>query len=495
MLLVVFVLAALTPFWIVYGLIGKLLTTSSSIVSFRGFAITTLCAIAVIAEIAYVEWRHRDSLLHAREAQPTAQIVGTAVVVAIGALLLAQYKFHSFIMFVVDHPSETEGALIRLSSFVVPLCVIFSMWGYVATWKHWELVSGLSLYIFLAVYLAVPVIVALSHARYWVPARYSELERLERELLSRNLTSKFEMLKVAGLGTVHVPCTNPAVKIKKNLVLIHGFAAGNGLWACNLEFLAQYYDVYAVEWVGKGRSDRPDFASYEQETADAVFVGAIEEWRKELKLDTFYLAGHSMGAMFASSYAVRYPAHVEHLILISPAGVGQPPPPKPLSLGIRIFRYLWNLKLTPMSVARYAGPFGPSFIRFIARTRIGVMPETSAMKRSMMPIDLVGDYWYHNWALKASGEVAMHTHLHPGVFAKKPLCEILTPESIKIPITFMYGGGPDWMEPRHGRELAKKFEGHQRVQVLLVPLAGHQVFTDNVDDFNMMLHQAIEGTI
>jgi hypothetical protein len=29
--------------------------------------------------------------------------------------------------------------------------------------------------------------------------------------------------------------------------------------------------------------------------------------------------------------------------------------------------------------------------------------------------------------------------------------------------------------------------------VLLVPGAGHQVFTDNVDDFNMMLHQALEG--
>jgi hypothetical protein len=64
-------------------------------------------------------------------------------------------------------------------------------------------------------------------------------------------------------------------------------------------------------------------------------------------------------------------------------------------------------------VARYAGPFGPALIRFVARTRIGVMPETSAMRRGQLPLDTVGEYWYHNWALKASGEVAMHTHLHP----------------------------------------------------------------------------------
>jgi pimeloyl-ACP methyl ester carboxylesterase len=53
-------------------------------------------------------------------------------------------------------------------------------------------------------------------------------------------------------------------------------------------------------------------------------------------------------AMFSSSYAVRYPGHVEHLVLVSPAGVGHPPPPKPQTMAVRIFRGLWNLKLTPM---------------------------------------------------------------------------------------------------------------------------------------------------
>lgn len=52
--------------------------------------------------------------------------------------------------------------------------------------------------------------------------------------------------------------------------------------------------------------------------------------------------------MFASSYTVQYPAHVEHLVLISPAGVGHPPAPGPVPIGLRIFRYLWSLRLTPM---------------------------------------------------------------------------------------------------------------------------------------------------
>lgn len=35
--------------------------------------------------------------------------------------------------------------------------------------------------------------------------------------------------------------------------------------------------------------------------------------------------------------------------------------------------------------------------------------------------------------------------------------------------------------------MAESFDGHQRVQVLKVPLAGHQVFMDNVEAFNSML--------
>lgn len=87
----------------------------------------------------------------------------------------------------------------------------------------------------------------------------------------------------------------------------------------------------------------------------------------------------------------------------------------------------------------------------------------------------------------------MPTCCRQGVFARKPLCEILTPSSIKIPITFIYGGGPDWMDRTHGDELAAKFKGHQRVKVLAVPLAGHQVFMDNALAFNRMLVNTLTG--
>jgi hypothetical protein len=52
--------------------------------------------------------------------------------------------------------------------------------------------------------------------------------------------------------------------------------------------------------------------------------------------------------MFAASNTVKYPGRVKHIALISPAGVGQPPVSNELPLGLRIFRSIWNLRLTPM---------------------------------------------------------------------------------------------------------------------------------------------------
>jgi abhydrolase domain-containing protein 5 len=65
------------------------------------------------------------------------------------------------------------------------------------------------------------------------------------------------------------------------------------------------------------------------------------------------------------------------------------------------------------------------------------MPETSAMRNGLLSVEDLGDYIYHNWALKASGEKVMSTHLAPFAHARRPLIDQLTPETIKMPVTFM----------------------------------------------------------
>lgn len=67
---------------------------------------------------------------------------------------------------------------------------------------------------------------------HWVPASYAKLEEAERNILTRAIPTPFEMKKIAQLGTVVVPCSDEKKRGNaKNLVLIHGFAGGNAVWA------------------------------------------------------------------------------------------------------------------------------------------------------------------------------------------------------------------------------------------------------------------------
>lgn len=68
-----------------------------------------------------------------------------------------------------------------------------------------------------------------THCFAYVPAHSKALERVERKILNDNIHQPFDMIKVAGLGTVRVLCQTK--KNAKNVVLMHGYAAGNAFYA------------------------------------------------------------------------------------------------------------------------------------------------------------------------------------------------------------------------------------------------------------------------
>jgi len=78
-----------------------------------------------------------------------------------------------------------------------------------------------------------------------------------------------------------------------------------------------------VDWIGTGRSSRVPFtlepgAENSVDQAEAFFVESLEEWRKQMGLEKMILFGHSLGGYLSTCYSIKYPQHVEHLILISP---------------------------------------------------------------------------------------------------------------------------------------------------------------------------------
>ena len=101
---------------------------------------------------------------------------------------------------------------------------------------------------------------------------------------------------------------------KIKVLLLHG---GPGLTHEYFECMESYFpqagiEFYYYDQLGSRYSDHPtDTALWSVER----FTDEVEEVRKGLGLDSFYLLGHSWGGMLTMEYAVKYPDHLKGVII------------------------------------------------------------------------------------------------------------------------------------------------------------------------------------
>ncbi|KAL8904576.1 MAG: hypothetical protein Q9207_003166 [Kuettlingeria erythrocarpa] len=118
-----------------------------------------------------------------------------------------------------------------------------------------------------------------------------------------------------------------------NLVMLHGYGAGLGFFYKNFEGLSRVpgWKVYALDLLGMGRSSRPPFRVHSKDRQQSIaeaedwFIDALEEWRVKKNIDRFTLLGHSLGGYMAVAYSLKYPGHLNKLILASPVGIPEDP--------------------------------------------------------------------------------------------------------------------------------------------------------------------------
>ncbi|KAJ5791690.1 uncharacterized protein N7518_008701 [Penicillium psychrosexuale] len=262
----------------------------------------------------------------------------------------------------------------------------------------------------------------------------------------------------------------------QHLVMLHGYGAGLGFFYKNFEPLSRLkgWQLHALDMLGMGRSTRPSFKIKAKEREDAIreaeawFVDALEEWRIKRKIDRFTLLGHSLGGYMAVAYALKYPGHLNKLILASPVGIPEDPyavtadvaeprastlsneltqderditssipetapkttdgsfitgrqplpadsapPPAPRRNLPKWFAYLWDANISPFSLVRWAGPLGPRLVSGWTSRRFSHLPAEEAKA--------LHDYSYSIFSLRGSGEYALAYILAPGAFARSPL--------------------------------------------------------------------------
>ncbi|KAJ8925435.1 hypothetical protein NQ315_009268 [Exocentrus adspersus] len=310
----------------------------------------------------------------------------------------------------------------------------------------------------------------------WVKYSENKLMELERKIL-QVLRSTYRTWFVpieTTIGTGDKIWTILLNEESKNtpLVLLHGFAAALGFWCLNLDSLAKDRPVYAIDLLGFGRSSRPNFSTDSAE-AEQQMVQSLEAWRKQLEIENFILLGHSFGGYLATSYAIKHPDRVKHLILADPWGFNERPAKVEAPLWLKAIAYPLSY-FNPLATVRAAGPIGPWLVR-------KVRGDISEKFAHVLEKDTISEYIYQCNSRKPTGETAFQT-MKTGFWAKNPMMHRFDSIRDDMPITFIFGED-SWMTQTPGHTL-KEQRPKSYVDIAIVPDAGHHVNADQPLLFN-----------
>lgn len=100
------------------------------------------------------------------------------------------------------------------------------------------------------------------------------------------------------------------------LVLIHGTGAILQTWDGWVQLLSPHYKIIRMDIPAFGLTGPRADDNY----SDTMYVDFIEKFVTALGVDSFYLAGNSLGGQIAWKYAAAHPAKVKKLVLVDPGG-------------------------------------------------------------------------------------------------------------------------------------------------------------------------------
>lgn len=292
------------------------------------------------------------------------------------------------------------------------------------------------------------------------------------------------------IHTLHIP--NPDAE---DLIMIHGMGA-TGLCFFNLfHELSKKYNIWSLDLLGQGASTRPNFiASSDPEEAINFFIDSIERWRKELGIEKATFLGHSFGGYLAGLYTIKYPQHVNRVIMISPAGFSKSPTlrervsiERKIGFGYGILEkisfLLFKSHMTlPDLFQKYPTVVGQA-IQYYLQTKLK-FEDTELF-------NLFLKYCYAYYALPTGSQTALPNILssHLGD-AYLPIEEILEKKKLEIPFDFYYGE----RDPLNYKGVERLVEKERlKAALFFIEDAGHQIIFENPKAICKMMIARLEG--
>lgn len=322
----------------------------------------------------------------------------------------------------------------------------------------------------------------------WCPTSVDQLKETEEKILlpvKKKISRLFVPISNGNvLSTLAINGENGANE-SIPLVLLHGFGGGVGLWVLNLDALSKKRPVYAFDLLGFGQSSRPYFSNDAQE-AELQFVESIEQWRSAIGLESMILLGHNLGGFLAAAYALKYPSRVKHLLFVEPWGFPQRPDTgdqdRPMPIWIKALGAMLS-PFNPLAGLRAAGPLGPTLVQTLR-------PDFQKKYASVFSDNTVTDYIYHLNVQTPSGETAFKNMTIPYGWAKRPMVQRIGLIHADIPMTIIYGSRSS-IDGYSGNSI-KDLRPNSHVEIIAIRGAGHYVFADQPEDFNLKVLDVCE---
>ncbi|MGP4078390.1 2-succinyl-6-hydroxy-2,4-cyclohexadiene-1-carboxylate synthase [Pseudalkalibacillus sp. R45] len=98
------------------------------------------------------------------------------------------------------------------------------------------------------------------------------------------------------------------------LLLLHGFTGSGADWTPFKKEWGDDFKLIIVDLIGHGNTDHPE--EIEQYSMEET-AGALNQILADLKIESGYVLGYSLGGRVALSFAMMHPDRVKHLVLES----------------------------------------------------------------------------------------------------------------------------------------------------------------------------------
>jgi len=103
----------------------------------------------------------------------------------------------------------------------------------------------------------------------------------------------------------------------EKLVFLHGGGLDNAMlsWKEVIEAMGNQYDIYAIDLLGYGESDKPDIVY-----SIPMNMALLYDVLRQLNIEKTHLVGLSMGGAISIGFSLKFPEKVNKLVLVDAMG-------------------------------------------------------------------------------------------------------------------------------------------------------------------------------